>query len=56
MIAVPFADEVGELLADVLQGRIEPGLVYDRTVNLHGVPQGYRAINDREALKVLIRP
>jgi hypothetical protein len=30
--------------------------VFDRTVNLDGVPDGYRAMNDREALKVLIRP
>ena len=26
------------------------------TVGLDGVPDGYRAMNDREALKVLIRP
>jgi hypothetical protein len=25
-------------------------------VDLDGVPDGYRAMNDREALKVLIRP
>lgn len=47
---------IEELLPDVMEGRIEPGLVFDRTVDLDGVPQGYRAMNDREALKVLIRP
>ena len=47
---------IDELLADVMEGRIEPGLVFDRTVGLDGVPDGYRAMNDREALKVLIRP
>jgi threonine dehydrogenase-like Zn-dependent dehydrogenase len=47
---------IDELLPDVLEGRIEPGLVFDRTVTLDGVSDGYRAMNDREALKVLIRP
>jgi threonine dehydrogenase-like Zn-dependent dehydrogenase len=45
---------VEALLPDVLEGRIEPGRVFDRTVRLHEVPHGYWAMNDREALKVLI--
>jgi len=47
---------IGELLPDVLEGRIDPGRVFDRTVDLDGVADGYRAMNEREALKVLIRP
>jgi threonine dehydrogenase-like Zn-dependent dehydrogenase len=47
---------IDELLPEVLDGVIEPGRVFDRTVDLDGVPDGYRAMNDREALKVLIRP
>jgi hypothetical protein len=47
---------IGELLPEVLDGVIDPGRVFDRTVDLDGVPDGYRAMNDREALKVLIRP
>jgi threonine dehydrogenase-like Zn-dependent dehydrogenase len=47
---------IDDLLPDVLEGRIEPGRVFDRTVDLDGVPDGYRAMNDREALKVMIRP
>jgi threonine dehydrogenase-like Zn-dependent dehydrogenase len=47
---------VEELLPDILEGRIEPGRVFDRTVDLDGVPDGYRAMADREALKVMIRP
>jgi len=42
------------LLTDVLEGRIEPGRVFDRAGPLDEVPDGYRAMNDREALKVLI--
>jgi len=47
---------IPNLLPDVLEGRIDPGRVFDRTVDLDGVPDGYRAMNSREALKVMIRP
>ncbi|GAA2234781.1 alcohol dehydrogenase catalytic domain-containing protein [Kitasatospora cystarginea] len=45
---------IPELLPDVLSGAIEPGLVFDRTVDLAGVPDGYRAMDERTALKVRI--
>jgi len=45
---------IEELLPEVLEGRIEPGRVFDRVTNLDGVPDGYRAMNEREAIKVLI--
>jgi threonine dehydrogenase-like Zn-dependent dehydrogenase len=38
------AIEIDELLPDVLEGRIEPGRVFDRVTNLDGVPDGYRAM------------
>ncbi|MER5435454.1 zinc-dependent alcohol dehydrogenase family protein [Streptomyces sp. NPDC002588] len=47
---------IGELLPDVLEGRIQPGRVFDRTVGLDGVPDGYRAMAGREALKVIVQP
>jgi threonine dehydrogenase-like Zn-dependent dehydrogenase len=47
---------IDELLPDVLDGKIEPGRVFDRTVDLDGVPDGYRAMADRESIKVLVRP
>jgi threonine dehydrogenase-like Zn-dependent dehydrogenase len=47
---------IPDLLPDVMDGRIDPGRVFDRTVGLDGVPDGYRAMNEREALKVLIKP
>jgi threonine dehydrogenase-like Zn-dependent dehydrogenase len=28
--------------------------VFDRVTNIDGVPDGYRAMNDREAIKVMI--
>ncbi|WP_433611447.1 zinc-binding dehydrogenase [Dactylosporangium sp. CA-139114] len=47
---------IDELLPDVLEGRVQPGKVFDRTVTLDQVPDGYRAMADRSALKVLIQP
>jgi threonine dehydrogenase-like Zn-dependent dehydrogenase len=52
----PVRAYVEELLPDVLEGRIEPGRVFDRIVGLDEVPDGYRAMNDREAIKVMVRP
>jgi threonine dehydrogenase-like Zn-dependent dehydrogenase len=52
----PVRAYVEDLLPDVLEGRIEPGRVFDRTVGLDGVPDGYRAMDDREAIKVMVRP
>ena len=45
---------IEELLPDVLDGRIEPGRVFDRTGPLDEVPDGYRLMNEREVLKFQI--
>ena len=45
---------IGELMPDVLEGRITPGRVFDRVTSLDGVPDGYRAMDAREAIKVMI--
>jgi hypothetical protein len=50
----PVRAYIEELLPDVLEGRIEPGRVFDRAVRIDEVPEGYRAMNEREALKVMI--
>jgi threonine dehydrogenase-like Zn-dependent dehydrogenase len=47
---------IEELLPDVLEGRIEPGRVFDRVVALDEVPDGYRAMNERESIKVMVKP
>jgi threonine dehydrogenase-like Zn-dependent dehydrogenase len=52
----PVRAYIEELLPDVLDGKIEPGRVFDRTVGFDGVPDGYRAMNEREAIKVMIKP
>ena len=47
---------IEQLLSDVLDGTVQPGRVFDRTVRLEEVPDGYRAMADRESLKVIINP
>ena len=54
--AAPARAYIEELLPDVLDGTIQPGRLFDRTVGLDEVPDGYRAMAAREALKVLVRP
>ncbi|MDB4939092.1 MAG: Threonine dehydrogenase [Labilithrix sp.] len=52
----PVRAYIKELLPDILEGRIEPGRVFDRSIALDGVPDGYRAMNKRESIKVLVTP
>src|SRR5438067_1448428 len=50
----PVRAYIEELLPDILEGRIEPGRVFDRVVRIDEVPEGYRAMEEREAIKVMI--
>ena len=52
----PVRAYMAELLPDVLEGRIEPGRVFDRELSLDEVPEGYRAMEERESIKVMVRP
>ena len=52
----PVRAYIGELLPDVLEGKIEPGRVFDRLVGLNKVSEGYRAMDQREPMKVMINP
>jgi threonine dehydrogenase-like Zn-dependent dehydrogenase len=45
-----------ELMADVLAGTLDPSPIFTKTVDLDGVPEGYRAMDEREAIKVLVKP
>jgi len=44
------------VLPQVLDGTIDPGRVFDRELPLDDIAEGYRLMDSREALKVLIRP
>src|SRR5213082_2862876 len=52
----PVRAYIQELLPDVLEGKIEPGRVFDRVIGLDEVPDGYRAMDEREAIKVIVKP
>lgn len=45
-----------DLMADVLSGEINPGLVFDLELPLDQVTEGYKAMHERRAIKVLLRP
>jgi hypothetical protein len=44
-----------DLLDDVLDGTINPGLVLDFETDLDGTPEAYAAMDERRAIKSLIR-
>lgn len=46
---------IPELLPDVLEGRINPGLVFDFQTDLEHVADAYRAMDERRAIKSLLR-
>jgi alcohol dehydrogenase len=45
-----------ELLADVLGGTLDPSPVLTRTVGLDDIQAGYEAMDERDAIKVLVKP
>ena len=47
---------IPELLPDVLDGRLRPGRVFDLTVPLDQAADGYQAMYERTAVKVLLQP
>ena len=45
-----------DLIGLVLKGTINPGKVFDLTLPLDQVAEGYRAMDERRAIKSLLRP
>ncbi len=45
-----------DLIALVLDGKINPGKVFDLVLPLEQVAEGYRAMDERRAIKALLRP
>ena len=52
----PVRTYLPNLLDRVLRGRIDPGKVFDLTLPLEEVAEGYRAMDERRAIKVLLEP
>lgn len=44
------------LIDRFLSGRIEPGKVFDLTLPLEQVAEGYRPMDERRAIKALLKP
>ena len=53
--SAPVRRYIPELLDDVLEGRIHPERVFDFETNLDGVAEAYRAMDERRAIKALLR-
>ena len=51
----PVRRYIPDLLDDVLEGRINPGRAFDYETHLDGVPEAYAAMDERRAIKALIR-
>lgn len=54
--AAPTRTYIPELLADVLAGTINPGLVFDAVMPLEQAADAYRAMDERLATKVMLLP
>jgi threonine dehydrogenase-like Zn-dependent dehydrogenase len=52
----PVRTYLPELLADVLAGTLDPGRVFDLELPLSEVAEAYAAMDERRAIKVLLRP
>ena len=45
-----------DLLEDVVAGTLDPSPIFTKTVGLDEVADGYRAMDERDAIKVLVKP
>lgn len=52
----PVRAYIDDLLPGVLDGTVDPGAVFDRELSLGEAADGYRLMDDRAALKVMLRP
>ncbi len=52
----PVRAYIDDLLPGVLDGTVDPGAVFDRELPLDEAAEGYRLMDDRAALKVMLRP
>ncbi|QPC80828.1 zinc-dependent alcohol dehydrogenase family protein [Phototrophicus methaneseepsis] len=52
----PVRAYIEDLIPDVLEGKIQPGRVFDQTVSLEDVPAGYKAMDERQSIKVMVTP
>ena len=53
--SAPARAYIPELLDDVLEGRIDPGAVLDFETDLEGIAEAYAAMDERRAIKSMVR-
>jgi threonine dehydrogenase-like Zn-dependent dehydrogenase len=51
----PVRAYIPEMIPDVLSGKLDPSAVLDKEVPLDGVPEGYASMDQRKAIKVMVR-
>jgi len=51
----PVRRYIPELLEDVLEGNMNPGLVFDFTTDLNGIAEAYVVMDERRAIKSLVQ-
>lgn len=51
----PVRKYIPELLGDVLSGKIKPGRVFDFDTDLSGIEEAYAAMDERHAIKSLLK-
>ena len=53
--AAPAAYYIPELLPDVLSGKLDVSAIFTKTVPLSDIAEGYKAMDERKAIKVLVK-
>ena len=53
--AAPVRTYIPGLLDDVLEGRVDPGRVFDFETDLEGIAEAYAAMDERRAIKSMLR-
>ncbi|MTD12565.1 zinc-binding dehydrogenase [Nakamurella sp. YIM 132087] len=54
--STPVRDYLPELLGEVIEGNLRPGVVFDAQMPLSQVGEAYRAMDERRSIKVMLRP
>jgi threonine dehydrogenase-like Zn-dependent dehydrogenase len=54
--SAPVRRYLPDLIDHVLTGRIDPGKVFDLTLPLDQVAEGYKTMDERRAIKALLKP
>lgn len=56
MVGWPRRAYLPELLNEVLEGQLNPSPILDLSVSLDEVDAGYAVMDQRQAIKVMVRP